>query len=64
MPRVNHGQTQLAPVTPVEVLTSGLPRSFCLKRQDKVLQAVAQGQVASDHAGLVVFSRPGRSGGD
>ena len=30
--RVNHGLTQLAPVPPLEVLTSGLSRSFCLKR--------------------------------
>jgi len=32
----------------LEVLTSALSRSFCLKRQDKVLDSVVQGQVASD----------------
>jgi len=62
--RVNHVLTQLPPVPPLEVLTSALSRSFCWKRQDKVLEAVLQGQVASEHGWLVVFSRKGRSGGD
>jgi len=47
--RVKHGLTQFAPVPPLEVLTSALSRSICLKRQDKVLEATVQGQVASDH---------------
>jgi len=38
--RVNHGLTQRAPVPTLEVLTSELSRSFCWKRQDKVLEAV------------------------
>ena len=62
--RVNHGLTQLAPVPPVQVLTSALSRSFCLERQDKVLEAVVRGQVASNHGWLVTLSRPVRSGGD
>jgi len=61
---VNHGLTQFAPVPPLEVLTSALSRSFCWKRHDKVLEAVLQGQVASDHGWLVILSGPGRSGGD
>ena len=51
-------------VPPLEVLTSALSRSFCWKRQDKVLEPVIQGQVAPEHGWLVMFSRPGRSGGD
>ena len=47
--RVNNGLTQLAPVPPLEVLTSALSRCFCSTRQDKVLEAVSQGRVASDH---------------
>ena len=63
--RVNHGLTQLASVPPREVPTSALSRSFCWNRQDKVLEAVLQGYVASDHAWLAILSRPGRrSGGD
>ena len=53
-----------APVPPLEVLTSALSRSFCWKRQDKVLEAVLQGHVASDHGWLVILSWPVRSGGD
>jgi len=64
MSRVNHGLTQLAHVPPLEVLTSALSRSFCWKRQDKVLEAVLQGHVASDYGWLVKLSRPGRSGWD
>ena len=41
-----------------------LSSSFCLTRQDKVLEAVIQVQVASDQSWLVMLSRPGRSGGD
>ena len=41
-----------------------LSHSFCLRRQDKVLEAVVQGQVVSDHDWRVILSRPGRSGGD
>jgi len=41
-----------------------LSRSFCWKRQDKVLEAVLQGHVASDYGWLVILSRPGRSGED
>jgi len=33
-----------------EVLASALSHSFGLHRQDKVLEAVLQGQVASDHS--------------
>jgi len=62
--RVNHGLTQRAPVPPLEVLTSALSRSFCWKRQDKVLEAVLQGHVASNHGWLIILSGPGRSGGD
>jgi len=61
--RVNHGLTKRAPVPPLEVLTSALSRCFCWKRQDKVLEAVLQEHVASDHGWLVVLSGPGRSGG-
>jgi len=61
---VNHGLTQRAPVPPLEVLTSALSRSFCWKRQDKVLEAVLQGNVASKHGWQVILSGPGRSGGD
>jgi len=64
MSRVNHGLTQRAPVTPLEVLTSALSRSFCWKRQDKVLEQVLQRHVASDHGWLVILSRTGHSGGD
>ena len=53
-----------APVPPLEVLTSALSRSFCWKRQDKVLEAVLQGHVASDHGWLVILSGPRRFGGD
>ena len=35
-------------------LKSTLSRSFCLKRQDKVLEAMVQGQVAPDHGWLVL----------
>jgi len=59
--RVNHSLTQLAPVPPPEVLTSALSRSSCWKRQDKVLEAVLQSHVATDHGWLVILSRPGRS---
>jgi len=62
--RVNHGLTQLAPVPPLQVLTSDLSRFFCLKRQDKVLEAVVRGQVASDHGWLVILFRQVHSGGD
>jgi len=55
---------ELAPVPPLEVLTSTLSRSFCWKRQDKVLEMVLQGHVASDHGWFVILSRPGCSGGD
>ena len=34
----------LAPVPPLEVLTSALSPSLCLKRQDKVLEPVVRGQ--------------------
>jgi len=64
MLRVNHGLTQLVPVPPLQVLISALSRSFCLKRQDKVLESVVQGQVASDHGRLVISSGPGCSEGD
>ena len=40
-----------------------LSRSLCLKRQGNVLEAVVQGQVASEYSGFVILSRPGRSGG-
>jgi len=33
---------QLFPVPPLVVLTSALSRSFCVKRQDKVLEVVVQ----------------------
>ena len=59
--RGNHGLTQRAPVPPLEVLTSALSRSFCLKRQNKVLETVLHGHVASDHGWLAVSSGPGRS---
>jgi len=62
--RVHHGLTQRAPVPPLEVLTSDLSRSFCWKRQDKVLEEVVQGHVVSDHGWPVILSGPGRSGGD
>jgi len=64
MSRVNHGLTQRAPVTPLEVLTSALSRSFSGKSQHKVLEAVLQEHVASDHGWLVILSGPGCSGGD
>jgi len=48
--RVNHGLTQLAPVPPLEVLTSALSRSFVEKDKTKYyVEAVLQGQVALDH---------------
>jgi len=45
-------------------LTSALSRSFCWKRQDKVLEAVFQRHVGLDYGWLVILSGPGRSGGD
>ena len=57
LPRVNHGLMQRAPVPPLEVHTSALPRSFCWK-------VVLQGHVGSKHGWLVLLSGPGRSGGD
>jgi len=62
--RVNHGLRQRSPIPPLEVLTSALSRSFWWNRQDKVLEAVLQGNVASDYGWLVILSTPGRSGGD
>ena len=55
---------QRAPVPPLEVITAALSRSFCWERQDKVLEAVLQGHVASNHGWLVLLSGPGRSGWD
>jgi len=37
---------------------------FLYERQDKVLEAVVQGQVASDNGWLVILSRPSGSRGD
>jgi len=37
---------------------------FLSERQDKVLEAVVQGQVASDHGWLMILSRPSGSRGD
>ena len=62
-PRVNHGLTQLTSVPPHQVLTSTLSRCFCLKRHDKVLEAMVREQVVPDHGYFVILSRPGRSGG-
>ena len=56
--RVNHGLMQIALVEPLIVLSSLLSRCFSRKQQDKVLKAVARGQVGSDHGWLVVLSRP------
>jgi len=47
--RVNHGLTQLALVEHLIVLTSPLSRCFSRKQQDKVQEAMARGQVGSDH---------------
>ena len=58
------GPEQRAPVPPLEVLTSALSRSFGCKRQDKVLEEVLQGHVASDHGWLSTLSGLGRSGGN
>ena len=41
-----------------------LCHAFCSKRQHKVLEAVLQGHVLSDHGRPVLLSEPGRSGGD
>ena len=37
---------------------------FLFEKQDKVLESVVQGQVASDHGRLVISSGPGCSEGD
>ena len=60
--RVNHGLTQLAPMPPLLVLCLVFSDQKSMTKRKWAFEKVVQEQVASDHGGLVVLSRPGRSG--
>jgi len=62
--RVNHGQTQLAPVTLLLVLCLLFFNKNSVTKRKQALQKVVQGGVASDHGWIVILSRPGHSGED
>jgi len=47
--RVNHGLTHIAPAPPVLLPYDGWSRSFHQKGQNKVLEAMVQHKVTSDH---------------